>query len=159
MPHNSPNSSQNPRWLPMDDTSIEEAFSSRPSSASRYSLSASDGVLTSTPRTSIRKPIFPGNSTPDTRQTIENASPVTAKILALKMYQSLKKHGLRDEIGQAFARDKTESVEEIIRAGEDEEARRKSEELLGMEYLMRDGFVSYLRDVAKITPPIPQQVT
>ncbi|KAL3515901.1 hypothetical protein ACH5RR_022803 [Cinchona calisaya] len=162
MPHNSPNSSPNLKWWPRDDTSIEEAFSSRPSSPIRYSA-VSDGAITftrqhkfETPRTSIQVPIFPGNSTPDVKQTIQNASPGTAKNMALKMCQSLKRHGLRDEIGKAFTRDEMENKE--IRPDEAEEARRKSEELLGMEYLMRDGFVSYLRDVAKITPPIPQQV-
>lgn len=161
MPQNSPNSSPISRWGPIDDTSFEETFSSRPSSVGRNSV-VSDSVITftsqynfETPRTILQTPIFPGNSTPVIRQTIQNASPGTAKSIALNMYRSLKQHGLRDEIGRAFTRDRSEN-EEIRSAEEDS---RRNEELLGMEYVLREGFVSYLRDVAKITPPIPQQVT
>ncbi|XP_027158635.1 ABC transporter G family member 40-like [Coffea eugenioides] len=160
MPQNSPNSSPKSRWSPIGDTSIEETYSSRPSSVCRTSV-VSDKTINftseynfETPRTILQTPIYPGNSTPDIRQTIQNASPGTAKSIAFNMYQSLKQHGLRDEIGRAFTRDRSEN-EEIRSAEEDS---RRGEELLGMEYILRDGFVSYLRDVAKITPPIPQEV-
>ncbi|CDP15212.1 unnamed protein product [Coffea canephora] len=149
MPQNSPNSSPKSRWSPIGDTSIEETYSSvcRNSVVSDKTINFTSEYNFETPRTILQTPIYPGSSTPDIRQTIQNASPGTAKSIAFNMYQSLKQHGLRDEIGRAFTRDRSA-----------EEDSRRSEELLGMEYILRDGFVSYLRDVAKITPPIPQQV-
>jgi hypothetical protein len=72
------------------------------------------------------------------------------------MYESMKRHGLREEAGKVVGKEENE-IEEIKEGGVDR-VRRKSEDLMGMDYLLRDGFVSYLRDMAKITPPIPQQV-
>ena len=72
------------------------------------------------------------------------------------MYKSLKKHGLQVEAGKAVEIESSE-IEEI-KEEEVDGIDKKSEELLGMEYMLRDGFVSYLRDMARITPPIPQQV-
>ncbi|KAF8043114.1 hypothetical protein BT93_A1456 [Corymbia citriodora subsp. variegata] len=106
-----------------------------------------------TPRTAR----FSGGSSPDVQRKIESASLETARHVALRMYESLKRHGLRSEARRAFAREVEGDVEEI-KNEVDEDVRRKSEELLGMEYLLKDGFVSYLRDMTKITPPIPQQV-
>ncbi|KAL3725768.1 hypothetical protein ACJRO7_030749 [Eucalyptus globulus] len=104
---------------------------------------------------------FSAASSLDMGRKIESASPETAKHVALRMYKSLKTHGLRSEARGAFTRevegDVISDVEAIKNEG-DEGGRRKSAELLGMEYLLKDGFVSYLRDMAKITPPIPQQV-
>ncbi|KAJ0078484.1 hypothetical protein Patl1_23940 [Pistacia atlantica] len=93
-------------------------------------------------------------TSPQVRQQIEKASPKTARDVALRMYQSMKRHGLREEAAKALF--EIEEMEEQ----EDENGvimkKKKSEELLGMDYLLKDGFVSYLRDMARITPPIPQ---
>lgn len=167
MPHNSLNSSSSARWSLSDyDITINETFSPRLSSVSRYT-DVRDSIVTftnhvngnedETPRRSIMWPFKPRSSTTsDIRQRIETASPGTAKVIALEMYERMKKHGLRDEIGKAFLQNRTEHQEYEEDASN--QSRRKSEELLGMDYLLRDGFVSYLRDVVKITPPIPQQV-
>lgn len=164
MPHNSLNSSPSAIWSLSDyDITINETFSPRASSVSRYT-EVSDSIVNhlnvnedETPRISIMWPFKPRSSTTsDIRQRIETASPGTAKVIALEMYERMKKHGLRDEIGKAFLQNRPEyhEYEEDV----SNQSRRKSEELLGMDYLLRDGFVSYLRDVVKITPPIPQQV-
>ncbi|KAL3725770.1 hypothetical protein ACJRO7_030751 [Eucalyptus globulus] len=104
---------------------------------------------------------FSAASSMDVGRKIESVSPETTRHVVLRMYKSLKRHGLRSEARRAFTRevegDVISEVEEIKNEG-DEGVRRKSEELLGMEYLLKDGFVSYLRDMAKITPPIPQLV-
>ncbi|KAF9594335.1 hypothetical protein IFM89_030464 [Coptis chinensis] len=94
-------------------------------------------------------------SSPEVRYKIENSSPETTKYLALRMYGSLKKHGLRNEVVMALGGDDVEAEElkEVELGGS-----KKVEELMGMEYLLKDGLVSYLRDVVRITPPIPQQV-
>lgn len=167
MPHNSLNSSPSARWSLSDyDITINETFSPPASSVSRYSA-ASDSIVTftnqvnenETPRRSIMWPFKPRSSTtPDIRQRIETASPGTAKVIALEMYESMKKHGLRDEIGKVFQQNRPEH-QECDAEDASNQSGKKSEELLGMDYLLRDGFVSYLRDVAKITPPIPQQVS
>ncbi|KAL6324023.1 hypothetical protein AAG906_006294 [Vitis piasezkii] len=100
-----------------------------------------------------------GEVSPEVRCRIENASPETARHVALRMYESMKRHGLTGEASEALRRDGGGGgmMEEIMVEGEGE-VRKKSEELMGMDYLLKDGFVSYLRDVARITPPIPQQV-
>ncbi|XP_057493189.1 ABC transporter G family member 31-like [Actinidia eriantha] len=144
-----------------DDVSTLETHSPRPSSVD---LGESDSVITlpvhrarmlhsTRPRTSSVE--LSGSFTSEVQYRIESASPDTARNVALRMYESLKRHGLREEVGRAFTRE----IEEV-KGGEvnDNGVRRKSEDLMGMEYLLKDGFVSYLRDVAKITPPIPQQV-
>ena len=100
-----------------------------------------------------------GEASPEVRCKIENASPETARHVALRMYESMKRHGLTGEASEALRRDGGGGgmTEEKMVEGEGE-VRKKSEELMGMDYLLKDGFVSYLRDVARITPPIPQQV-
>ncbi|CAK9181178.1 unnamed protein product [Ilex paraguariensis] len=161
MADNSTSPPSNTTWWPGDDTSIAETYSSRRSSVAEYSV-RSDSIITlpiqgsETPTTRANMAGASGGSTPEVRHKIESASPETARHIAMRMYKSLRRHGLKDEVGQAFTRDEPE-IEEVK---EDDATgmRKKSEELMGMEYLLRDGFVSYLRDVARITPPIPQQV-
>lgn len=112
---------------------------------------------TVTPATTrANTPVFSGGASPEIRRKIANASPETARHVALRMYESMKRHGLREEAGKVVGKEENE-IEEIKEGGVDR-VRRKSEDLMGMDYLLRDGFVSYLRDMAKITPPIPQQV-
>ncbi|KAK3016996.1 hypothetical protein RJ639_006562 [Escallonia herrerae] len=145
-----------------DDIPIAETYSPRPSSISGYSV-LSDSVITlpiTTRGDEEMPPKIPpmsGGSTPEVRHKLENASPETARYIALRMYHSLKRHGLKDEVGKAFTREGPE-IEEVREGHAGNDIRKKSEELMGMQFLMRDGFVSYLRDVARITPPIPQQV-
>ncbi|EEF50013.1 conserved hypothetical protein [Ricinus communis] len=47
----------------------------------------------STPST--REPLFSGRVTPEIQHKIENASPKTATNVAFRMYESMKRHGLR----------------------------------------------------------------
>jgi len=93
---------------------------------------------------------------PENQYKIENVYPATTRHAALRIYESLKRHWLRDEAGKAFGREAAE-IEEVKGEEVDGDG-KKNEELLGMEYILRDGFVSYLRDMARITPPVPQQV-
>ncbi|XP_021692482.2 ABC transporter G family member 37 [Hevea brasiliensis] len=147
-------------WLVRDDIELtSEAPSRRPSFCSEDISVTSESVITlpagnitpMTPLTPTAMPtVFSGGASAEIRYEIEKASPERARNFALRMYESMKKHGLREEAEKAIGR------EEIKEEGG--EVGRKSEELLGMEYLLKDGFVSYLRDMAKITPPIPQQV-
>ncbi|KAK2977191.1 hypothetical protein RJ640_008816 [Escallonia rubra] len=162
MPTNSISSPSDTIWWPGEDIPIAETYSPRPSSISGYSV-LSDSVITLPVTTHgdeempQKIPPISGGSTPEVRHKLENASPETARYVALRMYQSLKRHGLKDEVGKAFTRDGAE-IEEVREGHAGNDISKKSEELMGMQYLMRDGFVSYLRDVARITPPIPQQV-
>jgi hypothetical protein len=137
---------------------------SRPSSVGSNHISVvGDSVITLptqgtvTPATTrANTPVFSGGASPEIRRKIANASPETARHVALRMYESMKRHGLREEARKVVGKEENE-IEEIKEGGVDR-VRRKSEDLMGMDYLLRDGFVSYLRDMAKITPPIPQQV-
>ena len=78
--------------------------------------------------------------------------------VALRLYESLGRHGLRREAGRAFR--------DAVAAADDEDAQADGEgggavagrELTGMACLLKDGFVGYLRELAKITPPVPKQV-
>ncbi|XP_059654383.1 ABC transporter G family member 39-like [Cornus florida] len=138
------------------DMSLPENYSPRPSSVGACSARSNNSVVTQPTYVANMPALRSGGSTPEVQKRIENASPETARYVALRMYKSLKRHGLRDEVGRAF---ETTEVEEVKDGGgEVNGVRKKSEELMGMEYLLKDGFVSYLRDVARITPPIPQQV-
>lgn len=76
------------------------------------------------------------------------ASPDTAPRVAVWLYESLDRQGHRREADRAF-RDAT------VAPIEGEGAKL---ELLGMECLLKDGLVSYLKDFTKITPAIPKQV-
>ncbi|KAF9593671.1 hypothetical protein IFM89_024488 [Coptis chinensis] len=80
-------------------------------------------------------------SSPEVRYKVENSSPETTKYLALRMYDSLKKHGLRNEVVMTLGGDaiEAEELKEVELGGS-----KKVEELMGMEYLLKDGFVSYL---------------
>ncbi|GMP39866.1 hypothetical protein CsSME_00010542 [Camellia sinensis var. sinensis] len=167
MPNNSIMSSprSSSRWWPGDqDISMTETYSPRASSVGGYSAATDDtnSVITlpvlQAPATTMPARLLAGRSTPEVMRKIESASPETARHVAMRMYESLKRHGLRDEAGRAFRRERDDGDIELEEVKEGGEVRKKSEDLLGMEYLLKDGFVSYLRDVAKITPPIPQQV-
>ncbi|KAL6008711.1 hypothetical protein ACLOJK_021937 [Asimina triloba] len=102
-----------------------------------------------------------GCLSPEALTKIENASPDATKRAVLRLYERLKSHGLREEAHQALHRedDGVDGDEGGKEEEEKEEEGRRRGELLGMEYLLKDGFVSYLRDMARITPPIPQQVS
>ncbi|KAG2630033.1 hypothetical protein PVAP13_3KG516603 [Panicum virgatum] len=89
------------------------------------------------------------------------ASPGTARRVALRLYESLGRHGLRREADRAFR--------DAVAAGDDGEdapadgggggaAAVAGGELTGMACLLKDGFVGYLRELAKITPPVPKQI-
>ncbi|GLT57098.1 hypothetical protein SLA2020_300950 [Shorea laevis] len=101
-------------------------------------------------------PVFLPGSSPEDRARIGNASPETARHVALRMYESMKRHGLGEEAGKVF----NDEIEEVkgVGEGEGDGVGKKSKELLGMEYLLKEGFVNYLHDMAKITPPILRQV-
>lgn len=145
-------------WWAQEDINLAETESRRMSFLSNNTVK-SDSVVTlpvtgnATPMTPLTP--MPGWSSPELRTKIQNASPDTARQFALRMYDSLKRHGLRREVERVLAREDGQ-IEEI-KDGEDATG-KENDELLGMEYLLKDGFVSYLRDMAKITPPIPQQV-
>ncbi|XP_058077607.1 ABC transporter G family member 43-like [Magnolia sinica] len=113
---------------------------------------------TKTPTTRAKMPGISSCSSPEILSKIENASPDTAKRVAVQLYGRLKSHGLREEARDAVLREDRGGEGLKGDDEEKEEERKKIEELLGMEYLLKDGFVSYLRDMVRITPPIPQQV-
>ncbi|CAI0551897.1 unnamed protein product [Linum tenue] len=150
-------------WWARDDVELTEPNSTRPSFMSEDISVVSDTVMITLPTGGTTTPLTPtttngppmtlfsGGASPDIRHKIENASPTTARHVAMRMYQSMKKHGLREEATRVVAQDDEEYSTELGRKSE-------SQELLGMEYMLRDGFVNYLRDMVKITPPIPQQV-
>ncbi|CAL1407763.1 unnamed protein product [Linum trigynum] len=150
-------------WWARDDVELTEPNSTRPSFMSEDISVVSDTVMITLPTGGTTTPLTPtttngppmmlfsGGASPDIRHKIENASPTTARHVAMRMYQSMKKHGLREEATRVVAQDEEEYSTELGRKSE-------SQELLGMEYMLRDGFVNYLRDMVKITPPIPQQV-
>ncbi|CAI0552006.1 unnamed protein product [Linum tenue] len=150
-------------WWARDDIELTEPNSTRPSFMSEDISVVSDTVMITLPTGGTTTPLTPtttngppmtlfsGGASPDIRHKIENASPTTARHVAMRMYQSMKKHGLREEATRVVAQDDEEYSTELGRKSE-------SQELLGMEYMLRDGFVNYLRDMVKITPPIPQQV-
>ncbi|XAR52732.1 Sulfate-transporting ATPase [Bertholletia excelsa] len=136
-------------WRQEEDRLVSETYSPRPSSVGGYSA-FSDSVITLPDHSSSSR--FAGGSTPELRK----------KIATLRMFESLRRHGLGEEAGRAFVtrKEESEGIEEIKEGenGKGNGNRKNGEDLMGMEYLLKDGFVSYLRDVAKITPPIPQQL-
>ena len=81
--------------------------------------------------------------------------------MAVRLYESLGRHGLRHEADRAFR-------DAVVAAAEDSPAADGGggggapapveRELTGMACLLKDGFVGYLRELAKITPPVPKQV-
>ncbi|KAA8545286.1 hypothetical protein F0562_020070 [Nyssa sinensis] len=104
MPNNSLSSlPTSPVWAADHDTPMAGTYSPRPSSVSGYSAST-DSVITlptqgaETPIRWAMVPGMSGGSTPEFRNKIDNASPETARHVALRMYESLKRNGLRDEV-------------------------------------------------------------
>lgn len=153
-------------WWTGDDPIFASRHSASTSSiCSGYSAISKSTIIvpaegSETPMTRMRMTRVSALSSPEIQSKIENGSPETTRRVAMRLYESMKKRGLREEAREAIKREehggdrgKLEGEEE------DDEERKKREELMGMEYLLKDGFVSYLRDMARITPPIPQQVT
>ena len=68
---------------------------------------------------------------------IENAS------LGMDMHESMKRNGLRKEAGKITCEEENE-IKEMKGEGVDQV---NHEEVLRMDYLLRDGFVGYLRDM------------
>ncbi|XP_077240342.1 pleiotropic drug resistance protein 1-like [Tasmannia lanceolata] len=154
-----PNSPSEIMWSAGDSPIFQSTHSPAASSMASSYLGISKSVIvipaqgTETPITRAKMSGVAGSSSAEIQSKIGNASPETTKRVAVRLYESLKKHGLRLEADEAFRRE----IREEVRVEEDED-RNKKKELMGMEFLMKDGFVSYLRDMARITPPIPQQV-
>lgn len=107
-----------------------------------------------TPATRARMPGLSQCASPEARARIGAASPGTARRVAVRLYESLGRHGLRREADRVF-RDAAADVEDTADGGGAVVAER---ELTGMACLLKDGFVGYLRELAKITPPVPKQV-
>jgi hypothetical protein len=111
-----------------------------------------------TPDTRARMPGLSRCASPEARARIGAASPGTARRVAVRLYESLGRHGLRREADRAFR--------DAVAAADDEDDAPADvggggvagRELTGMACLLKDGFVGYLRELAKITPPVPKQV-
>ncbi|CAN6348072.1 unnamed protein product [Urochloa humidicola] len=102
-----------------------------------------------------------GSETPATRARIAAASPGTARRVAVRLYESLGRHGLRREAERAFrdaAADDADESADAPAAADGGGGGGAEQELTGMACLLKDGFVGYLRELAKITPPVPKQV-
>ncbi|GLJ34605.1 hypothetical protein SUGI_0695940 [Cryptomeria japonica] len=97
-----------------------------------------------------------GCSAAEVRLKIDSTSPENLKDLTMKLYKALEKNGLAQEADKAFRHLKNGSKSGSEEQGLEEGLRK--EQLLGMDYLMRDGIINYLCNVSRITPPIPQQV-
>ncbi|CAM6087925.1 unnamed protein product [Calypogeia fissa] len=107
----------------------------------------------------------PWSRTPYLQRKLSKAKPEDVEQVALRMCFLLKERGLAAEAERAFqfsppddganlpAAAATANVRGLTRDEDGDE-----EELVGMDYILKDGIVDYLRDVAKLTPPIPQQV-
>lgn len=153
-------------WTGDDPIFASMHLASTSSICSGYSAISKSTIIvptggSETPMTPARMAGASALSSPEIQSKIENGSPKTTRRVAMRLYESMKRRGLREEAREAIKREeqggdggKVEGEEE-----DDDEEKKKREELMGMEYLMKDGFVSYLRDMARITPPIPQQVT
>lgn len=99
-----------------------------------------------------------GSTTPYLQRRLARADTEDVQEAALKMYRMLKEHGLAAEAEQALE-DTTDGkhpgpTRGLHTGGNEEEG----DGLVGMDYILKNGIVSYLRDVAKLTPPLPQQV-
>ncbi|CAD6267446.1 unnamed protein product [Miscanthus lutarioriparius] len=110
---------------------------------------------TETPATRARMPGLSRCASPEARARIGAASPGTARRVAVRLYDSLRRHGLRQEANRAF-RDAV--VADGDAAADGGGGGATEPELTGMACLLKDGFVGYLRELAKITPPVPKQV-
>nr|CAB3466196.1 unnamed protein product [Digitaria exilis] len=133
----------------------------RSATPSRWSSTIDDdlvyvagGVVTMPPARGSETParMLPGASPEGARAMIGAASPGTARRVALRLYESLGRHGLRREADRAFRDAVVESPADGGGGGAAVE-----QELTGMACLLKDGFVGYLRELAKITPPVPKQ--
>ncbi|CAN6343362.1 unnamed protein product [Urochloa humidicola] len=100
-----------------------------------------------------------GSETPATRARIAAASPGTARRVAVRLYESLGRHGLRREAERAFRDAAADASTDVDAPAADGGGGGGAEqELTGMACLLKDGFVGYLKELAKITPPVPKQV-
>lgn len=108
-----------------------------------------------TPATRARMPGLSRCASPEARARIGAASPGTARRVAVRLYDSLRRHGLRQEADRAF---RDAAADEVPADGGGGGAAADERELTGMACLLKDGFVGYLRELAKITPPVPKQV-
>ncbi|ERN03264.1 ABC transporter G family member 36 isoform X1 [Amborella trichopoda] len=88
---------------------------------------------------------------------INNASTDSLRRVALEWYENFKRNGLAKEAEKAL-REQFEG-EELDGEGGDQGGilSEGGAHLVGMKYVLKDGFVSYLHEVAQITS-IPQQV-
>ena len=102
-----------------------------------------------TPTIGAKIPEISGGLSPIIQYKIENASPETTWQVALRMYKGLKRHGLQVEAGKVVEIESTE-IEEI-KEEEVDGIGKKSEELLGMEYMLRDDFVSFTIFFSQLT--------
>lgn len=107
-----------------------------------------------TPLTRAKLPGIQGSSTPEVQKKLEDADPENVHEVAMRLYKTLKLHGLSSQAERAFRH-----LNQIhAKADNDHQKERDSEDLVGMEYMLKNGIVSYLRDFARITPPLPRQV-
>jgi hypothetical protein len=74
---------------------------------------------------------------------IEKASLGMDRHVALRMHESIKRNGLRKEAGKIICKEENE-IKEIKEEGVDQV---NYEEVLRMDYLLRDGFLGYLSDI------------
>ncbi|EFJ33605.1 hypothetical protein SELMODRAFT_406260 [Selaginella moellendorffii] len=88
-----------------------------------------------------------GSTTPEIERRLANAEAGTVQGAALEMYRVLKKNGLAAQAEKAIKR---------LNSGISGAAAEES--LLGMEFILKDGIVSFLRELSKLAPPVPQQV-
>jgi hypothetical protein len=110
---------------------------------------------TETPATRARMPGLSRCASPEARARIGAASPGTARRVAVRLYDSLRRHGLRQEADRAFRDAVVADGDAAVDGGG---GGATEPELTGMACLLKDGFVGYLRELAKITPPVPKQV-
>ncbi|PON69613.1 ABC transporter, G [Parasponia andersonii] len=153
-----------------DDIELGGMQSPRPSSVCSNdhsmrsgSMATLSGITTPTMTPTTMRHVMPKHSgieSPEVRHKLEKASPGTTRQIALRMYDSMKRNGLSDEASKALSQkdEHNDDHDYGIQVVTDDGVRKRREELMGMDYLLKDGFVSYLRDMARITPPIPQQV-
>jgi hypothetical protein len=77
----------------------------------------------------------------------------------VRLYESLGRHGLHREADRAFRDAAAAEGDGDAPEGSGGAVDAVAEpELTGMACLLKDGFVGYLRELAKITPPVPKQV-
>jgi len=77
------------------------------------------------------------------RYMIENPSLGMDRHVALRMHESIKRNGLRKEAGKIICKEENE-IKEIKEEGVDQV---NYEEVLRMDYLLRDSFGGYLSDI------------